>query len=174
MDPLLKQVGELLLGAIPTAVILLLLYALYTNLVGKPLKKVLEQRRERTEGAVLKARADIAAAEAKTHEYEQRLRDAWLAPPLDAELGADDLAALRATGRAIRVAPTLHFHPDAIAEGRRRIVELAGGPGGSVTLAQVRDALGSSRKFATALLAHLDSTRVTVRRGDEHVVRRTR
>jgi selenocysteine-specific elongation factor len=105
---------------------------------------------------------------------EQRLRDAWLAPPLDAELGADDLAALRATGRAIRVAPTLHFHPDAIAEARRRIVELAGGPGGSVTLAQVRDALGSSRKFATALLAHLDSTRVTVRRGDEHVVRRTR
>ncbi|HEY4901768.1 MAG TPA: hypothetical protein VIH91_13220 [Terriglobales bacterium] len=79
MHPLLKQVGELLLGAIPTAVILLLLYALYTTLVGKPLKKVLEQRRERTEGAVLKARADIAAAEAKTQEYEQRLRDARLA-----------------------------------------------------------------------------------------------
>jgi len=79
MDPLLKQVGELLLGAVPTATILLLLYALYTNLVGKPLKRVLEQRRERTEGAVLKARADIAAAEAKTQEYEQRLRDARLA-----------------------------------------------------------------------------------------------
>jgi selenocysteine-specific elongation factor len=105
---------------------------------------------------------------------EQRLRDAWLAPPLDAELDADDLAALRAAGRAIRVSPTLHFHPDAIAEAQRQIVELAGGPGGSVTLAQVRDALGSSRKFATALLAHLDSARVTVRRGDEHVVRRTR
>ena len=79
MDPLLKQVGELLLGAIPTAVLLLLLYALYTNLVGKPLKRVLEQRRERTEGAVLKARADISAAEAKTQDYEQRLRDARLA-----------------------------------------------------------------------------------------------
>jgi F-type H+-transporting ATPase subunit b len=79
MDSLLKQVGDLLLGAIPTATILLLLYAIYTALVGKPLKRVLEQRRERTEGAVLKARADIAAAEAKTHEYEQRLRDARLA-----------------------------------------------------------------------------------------------
>jgi F-type H+-transporting ATPase subunit b len=79
MDPLLKQVGELLLGAVPTAVLLLLLYWLYTSLVGKPLKRVLEQRRERTEGAVLKARADIAAAEAKTQEYEQRLRDARLA-----------------------------------------------------------------------------------------------
>jgi F-type H+-transporting ATPase subunit b len=78
MDPLLKQVGELLLGAIPTAALLLALYAIYTALVGKPLKRVLEQRRERTEGAVLKARADIAAAEAKTQEYEQRLREARL------------------------------------------------------------------------------------------------
>jgi selenocysteine-specific elongation factor len=105
---------------------------------------------------------------------EQRLRDGWLQPPLDSELDAADLAALRAAGRAVRVSPALHFHPDALAEAQRRIVELAGGPGGSVTLAQVRDALGSSRKFATALLAHLDSARVTVRRGDEHVVRRTR
>ena len=79
MDPLLKQVGELLLGAIPTIVLLLLLYALYTSFVGKPLKRVLEQRRERTEGAILKARADIAAAEARTQEYEQRLREARLA-----------------------------------------------------------------------------------------------
>src|SRR5260370_29036969 len=79
MDPLLKQVGELLLGAIPTVVLLVLLYALYTSLVGKPLKRVLEQRRERTEGAILKARADIAAAEARTQEYEQHLREARLA-----------------------------------------------------------------------------------------------
>jgi F-type H+-transporting ATPase subunit b len=79
MDPLLRQVGDLLLGAIPTATLLLLLYAIYTALVGKPLKQVLDQRRERTEGAVLKARADISAAEARTREYEQRLRDARLA-----------------------------------------------------------------------------------------------
>jgi len=79
MDPLLRQVGDLLLGAVPTAAIFLLLYAVYSTLVGKPLKQVLEQRRERTEGAVLKARADIAAADAKTREYEQRLRGARLA-----------------------------------------------------------------------------------------------
>jgi selenocysteine-specific elongation factor len=105
---------------------------------------------------------------------EQRLRDGWLQPPLDAELDAADLAALRGAGRAVRVSPTLHFHPAALAEAQRQIVELAGGPGGSVTVAQVRDALGSSRKFALAVLAHLDSERVTVRRGDEHVVRRGR
>jgi F-type H+-transporting ATPase subunit b len=79
MDPLLKQVGDLLLGAVPTAVIFLLLVALYSTLVGRPLRRVLEQRRERTEGAILKARADVAAAEAKTQEYERRLREAKLA-----------------------------------------------------------------------------------------------
>jgi F-type H+-transporting ATPase subunit b len=57
----------------------LLLYAIYSALVGKPLRRLLDERRQRTEGAVLKARADIAAAESKTQDYEQRLRDARLA-----------------------------------------------------------------------------------------------
>jgi len=79
MDPLLKQVGDLLLGAVPTATMFLLLYAIYSALVGNPLRKLLDERRQRTEGAVLKARADIAAAESKTQEYEQRMREARLA-----------------------------------------------------------------------------------------------
>ena len=78
MDPLLRQVGDLLLGAVPTATMLLLLYAIYSALVGNPLRKLLDERRQRTEGAVLKARADVAAAESRTQEYEQRLREARL------------------------------------------------------------------------------------------------
>ncbi|MGB7552820.1 MAG: hypothetical protein WBM04_00490 [Candidatus Korobacteraceae bacterium] len=78
MDQTLKQVGELLLGAIPTIVILLSLYAIYSVLLHKPLKRVLEERRERTEGAFVRARADISAAEAKAQEYEQSLREARL------------------------------------------------------------------------------------------------
>jgi len=57
----------------------LLLYAIYSALVGNPLRKLLDERRQRTEGAVLKARADIAAAESKTQDYEQRMREARLA-----------------------------------------------------------------------------------------------
>ncbi len=79
MDNTLKQVGELLLGAIPTIVMLLVLYAIYQTLVRKPLERILTERRERTEGALLKARADVAAAEARTQEYEQKLREARLA-----------------------------------------------------------------------------------------------
>jgi F-type H+-transporting ATPase subunit b len=79
MDTTLYQVGQLLLDAIPTVVLLLLLFAIYQNLVRKPLQKVLQERSDRTEGAVQKARADVAAAEARTQEYEQKLRDARLA-----------------------------------------------------------------------------------------------
>jgi len=76
MDETLRQVGELLLGSIPTIIFMVLIYGIYNLLVHKPLVKVLAERREKTEGAVEKARADIAAAEARTAEYEQRLREA--------------------------------------------------------------------------------------------------
>jgi selenocysteine-specific elongation factor len=103
---------------------------------------------------------------------EERLRQAGLQPPLDSELDPDDLAALRAAGRAVRVSKTLHYHPDVLADVRRRVVELADDHGGAVTLARLRDELQTSRKFAQALLEHLDSEKVTVRRGDAHYVRR--
>jgi len=76
MDQTLRQLGELLLGAVPTVILLALLYALYATIVHKPLRRVLDERRSKTEGAVEKSRADIAAAEARTSEYEQRLREA--------------------------------------------------------------------------------------------------
>ena len=76
MDQTLHQLGELLLGAVPTIILLALLYVLYTAIVHKPLRRVLEERRSRTEGAIEKSRADIAAAEARTAEYEQKLREA--------------------------------------------------------------------------------------------------
>jgi len=76
MDETLRQLGELLLGSVPTVILLALLYALYTTIVHKPLQRVLEERRSKTEGAVEKSRADIAAAEARTAEYEQKLREA--------------------------------------------------------------------------------------------------
>jgi selenocysteine-specific elongation factor len=37
---------------------------------------------------------------------------------------------------------------------------------GPVTVAQVRDLLGSSRKYVLAFLEHLDGEEVTVREGD--------
>ena len=79
MNLALEQLGRLLRGSIPTIVFLVLLYWIYTLLLHRPLVRILEERRSRTEGALEKARADIAAAEARTADYEQRLREARVA-----------------------------------------------------------------------------------------------
>jgi F-type H+-transporting ATPase subunit b len=76
MDETLRQLGGLLLGAVPTIIFVLALYGAYTVLVHRPLVNVLAERRSKTEGAVEKARAAIAYAEARTADYEQRLREA--------------------------------------------------------------------------------------------------
>jgi selenocysteine-specific elongation factor len=104
-------------------------------------------------------------------ELETRLRAAGIEPPSDEALDAEDLQALRAAGRAVRVSRTLHYHPDTLSEVRRRVIELADANDGAITLAQLRDALGTSRKFAQALLEHLDAEKVTIRRGDAHHLR---
>ena len=78
MNQTLVQLGELLRSAVPTIVLLLTLYAVYHYVLHVPLQKVLAERRSRTQGAVERARADIAAAEAKASEYENKLREAKL------------------------------------------------------------------------------------------------
>ncbi|HEX5622142.1 MAG TPA: selenocysteine-specific translation elongation factor [Solirubrobacteraceae bacterium] len=104
-------------------------------------------------------------------ETEERLREAGAEPPLDAELSTDDLAALRAHGRAVRLGPSMHVHPDALAAVQERLVAKLQRDG-VITLAGARDELGTSRKYAQAYLEHLDAARVTLRRGDERVLRR--
>ena len=79
MDETLRQIGGLLLGSIPTIIFFLLLFGLYVGLVHRPLTRVLADRYARTQGAIEKARADVASAEARTAEYEQKLREARLA-----------------------------------------------------------------------------------------------
>jgi selenocysteine-specific elongation factor len=113
-----------------------------------------------------------AALSPAQRALEERLRAAGLEPPLDRELDQDDLAALRAAGRAVRVSKALHYHPHVLKEIQRCALALAERNGGFLTLAQLRDELGTSRKFAQALLEHLDAEKVTIRRGDVHYVRK--
>jgi selenocysteine-specific elongation factor len=106
---------------------------------------------------------------------ERRLREAGAEPPIEAELGeaALELAALRAAGRAVRVGRTLHYHSDALADVRERVVALCERDG-EVSISSLRDELATSRKFAQALLEHLDGERLTRRVGDAHVLRMKR
>jgi F-type H+-transporting ATPase subunit b len=76
MDQILNQLGELVLGSVPTIILFILLVAAYGMLVRRPLDRVLAERRARTSGAMEQARSAIAAAESETAAYEEKLRAA--------------------------------------------------------------------------------------------------
>jgi F-type H+-transporting ATPase subunit b len=76
VDELLRQLGELFLGSVPTILIFLILVLSYRFILHGPLQRVLAERRAMTAGAIEKAHAAIAAAEAKSQEYEAKLRAA--------------------------------------------------------------------------------------------------
>jgi F-type H+-transporting ATPase subunit b len=76
MEEIFNQVGELLLGSIPTLILFIILVVAYQLLIQVPLSKTLAERRARTSGAVEEANKAIAAAEAKTNEYADKLRHA--------------------------------------------------------------------------------------------------
>ena len=76
MDQILNELGGLVLGSVPTMVLFILLITAYGFLVRRPLARILAERRARTSGAVEQARGAIAAAEAETTAYEDKLRAA--------------------------------------------------------------------------------------------------
>jgi len=71
-------------------------------------------------------------------------------------------AARRAGARAIV------FVPEQASAAKVALIEAQG----SLSLAGLRDELGSSRRFAQALLEHFDAERLTRREGEVHVLRR--
>ncbi len=116
-----------------------------------------------------------AGLDAGALALEQRLRAAGHEPPSEAELGeqARHLQDLRAAGRVHRIGRALYAHADAVA-GVRGVVEQIAGAEAGVTLARLRDELGTSRKYAQAWLEHLDASRVTLRLEDDRRVLRRR
>ena len=76
MQEILQQLETLLLGSLPTALLFIVLVLAYQFLVQQPLTAVLAKRRALTKGAVEEAEKAIAAAEARSAEYEAKLRQA--------------------------------------------------------------------------------------------------
>jgi len=76
MPEIIQQVGTLLLGSIPTALLFIVLVLAYQFLVQGPLTATLKERRARTDGAIEDANRAIAEAEARAAEYAAKLREA--------------------------------------------------------------------------------------------------
>ncbi len=108
-------------------------------------------------------------------ELAARLLAAGHEPLSRAELGADVelLPKLIQAGVAVRIGRDLYAHRDALAAVADRVGAIIAGEG-AVTLARLRDELATSRKYAEALLEHLDQARFTKRLPDDRRVLRRR
>ena len=72
----MQQLGALMVSAIPTALLFIVLVIAYQLLIQGPLSRTLRERHARTEGAMEEAHKAIALAEARTAEYNEKLRRA--------------------------------------------------------------------------------------------------
>ncbi len=83
----------------------------------------------------------------------------------------DVLAYLEDQGSVVRTGDGVVFPREGYDEMVARVVAHLR-EHGTITLAQVRDMFGTSRKYAQSFLEHLDSQHITRRVGDERVLRR--
>ena len=101
--------------------------------------------------------------------YLRALEAQPYSPPTDGRPDPELLAVLASQGKVVRVSADVVFAGDAYARMVERIVERLD-ECGRVTVADVRDMFGASRKYALPLLEHLDQQRITRRVGDERVL----
>jgi F-type H+-transporting ATPase subunit b len=76
MEQTLQALSGILLKAIPTSVLLIILYFYLKAMLFVPLQNVLKQREGLTAGARNAADESLAAAERKAQDYEAKFRDA--------------------------------------------------------------------------------------------------
>jgi selenocysteine-specific elongation factor len=109
----------------------------------------------------------------QTDELMALLLEAKAAPPLVSELGRRfDAALIRGlvrTGQLVQVSQDLVFPAETMAEIRNVVTHriAAAGP---FTVAQFRDLVGASRKYAVPLLEYFDQAGFTRRQGDVRVL----
>ncbi len=117
---------------------------------------------------------------------EQRTRDAirraiadgGFTPPSIEEVGTrvgagpvftKMVQSLLEDGTVVEIAPGIVYATEVLDDVARRVTAHVGASG-EITVAQLRDALGTSRKFALALLEHFDGIRLTRRVGDRRIL----
>lgn len=126
MEKTLHDLGELLLKAVPTLLLVVLLHFYLKRMFFRPLERVLKARYDATEGARKLAEESLAKASQKAAEYEeairaarteiyreqeefrQRLHQQQAAALKEAKRNADDLVKQAGQGLAVELAEARH------------------------------------------------------------------
>ena len=106
---------------------------------------------------------------------EELARDRFAPPSLVEAMqrsgaGVEVVRALERRGDLVRLSDEVAFTREAYADAVALVKEMVETQG-SITVAQLRDRMGASRRPVLALLEHLDAQRITRRVGDARVLR---
>ena len=103
-------------------------------------------------------------------DYLRQLDSNPFSPPTDIAIDPEVVNLLDERGQVVKVSEGVVFSASAYEEMVDRISAHID-TNGEISVADARDLLGTSRKYALALMDHLDHTRVTRRVGDVRVLR---
>ncbi len=106
----------------------------------------------------------------RTDRFLRMLTESPYCPPTDSPLDPDLLNLLLEQKKVIRVGEGIVFAESAYNDMVEQVVDHLK-QNGKITVAEVRDMFHTSRKYAQALMEHLDVQKVTRRTGDERVLR---
>lgn len=112
-----------------------------------------------------RARRADAADVLADHPVIAELAASPFSPPAVSGVTQRELLALQARGDLVH-ADGIWFAASAVEAAAVRIAGLLGAQPDGVTVAEIREELGTTRKYALPLAGHLDRTGVTRRRGD--------
>ncbi|RJQ44530.1 MAG: selenocysteine-specific translation elongation factor [Gaiellales bacterium] len=156
---------------------------------GRDLQALLAHMVEEGVIAARKQLFTLASAEARLSDRQRALMErvvaaldeAGMSPPSTTELarvagaGGSDLKVvlkhLEESGGAVRIKPDLYYAPGPLEQARQAVIDHCQA-GERITLAEFRDALGISRKFAQALMEYFDRAGLTRRIEDYRVLRK--
>ena len=130
-----------------------------------------------TGSVVALAEHEVGLTEAQQRSVDEAMaavRAEPFTPPSVSELvdrlGADLLDYLVDGGKLVKLSPSIVLAAEAYDDAEARVVAYLE-EHGQVTLGETRDLLDTSRRYAQALLEHMDRVRVTKRVGDARVLR---
>jgi len=106
----------------------------------------------------------------KIDTFLRALKENPYSPPGDIVLEPDLINLLINRQQVVKVSDGVVFSAAAYEEMVKKVTAYAREKG-KVTLAEVRDMLGTSRKYAQALLEYMDEKKITRRVGDERILR---
>ncbi len=103
-------------------------------------------------------------------DYIRSLESSPYSPPTDIHVDEELLNLLAEERKVVKVGDSVVFAASVYDEMVARVTDTIDQKG-EITVADVRDLFGNSRKYALGLLEHLDAERVTQRVGDARVLR---